>query len=80
MTNLEDDIWNATIPSLPVGTNVTYLIIAQDNIGDSINSKNQGYTFEYPVVIPEFPTIALLPILFTATLFAALVIRRKRIT
>jgi parallel beta-helix repeat protein len=47
MTNLEDDIWNATIPSLPVGTNVTYLIIAQDNIGNSINSKNQGYTFEY---------------------------------
>jgi len=79
MTNLEDDIWNGAIPSLPVGTNVTYTIIAQDNDGNSISSKDQNYTFEYPVVIPEFPTYALLPILFVATLFAALVFRRKRI-
>jgi parallel beta-helix repeat protein len=80
MTNVEDDIWNGTIPSLPVGTNVTYTIIAQDNAGNSISSKAQGYTFDYPVVIPEFPTYALLPILFAATTFAALVLRRKRIT
>jgi parallel beta-helix repeat protein len=79
MTNLGDDIWNGIIPSLPVGTNVTYTIIAQDTAGNSINSKSQGYTFDYPVVIPEFPTYALLPILFTATLFAALAHRRKRI-
>jgi parallel beta-helix repeat protein len=80
MTNLENDIWNGIIPSLPVGTNVTYVIIVQDNAGDSINSTSQGYTFDYPVVIPEFSTYALLPILFVATLFAALVFRRKRIT
>jgi predicted secreted protein with PEFG-CTERM motif len=79
MTNLEDNIWNGAIPSFPVGTNVTYTIIAQDNAGNSISSKAQGYKFEYPVV-PEFPTIALLPILFAATLSAALVLRRKRIT
>jgi hypothetical protein len=78
MTNLEDDIWNGIIPALPVGTNVTYVIIAQDNAGISINSTSQGYTFDYPVVIPEFPTIALLPILFVVTLFVALVQRRKR--
>jgi hypothetical protein len=48
MTNLEDDIWNGIIPSLPVGTNVTYAIIAQDNAGNSINSTSQGYTFDYP--------------------------------
>jgi parallel beta-helix repeat protein len=80
MTNLEGDIWNGIIQALPVGTNVTYVIIAQDNVGNSINSISQGYTFEYPVVIPEFPAIALLPILFGATLFAALVYRRKRMT
>ncbi len=78
MTNLEDDIWNGAISPLPVGTNVTYVIIVQDNAGTSINSTSQGYTFEYPVVVPEFPTIALLPILFVVTLFAALVQRRKR--
>jgi hypothetical protein len=79
MTNLEDVLWNGAIPSLPVDTNVTYVILAQDNVGNSISSTSQGYTFEYPVVIPEFPTYALLPILFVATLFASLVFRRKRI-
>ncbi len=78
MTNLEDDIWNGTIPSMPAGTNVTYVIIAQDNMGNSINSTSQGYTFDYPVAIPEFPTTELLPILFVVTLFVALVQRRKR--
>jgi predicted secreted protein with PEFG-CTERM motif len=77
MTNLEDDIWNGIIPESPVGTNVTYVIIAQDNAGTSINSTSQGYIFDYPVVIPEFPTIALLPILFVATLSAALLSRRR---
>ncbi len=80
MTNLEDDIWNGIIPSFPVGTNVTYAIIARDNAGNSINSKNQGYAFDYPIAIQEFPTIALLPILFIATLSAALALKRKRIT
>ena len=77
MTNLEGDIWNGIIPALPGGTNVTYVIIAQDNSGSSIDSTSQGYTFEYPIVIPEFPTIAFLPILFVVTLFVALVQRRK---
>jgi hypothetical protein len=80
MTNLEDDVWNAAIPSLLVGTNVTYTIILQDNAENLVSSIDQGYTFDYPVVIPEFPAIALLPILFVATLFAALVLRRRRIT
>ena len=77
MTNLEDNIWNGIIPSLPLGTNVTYTIIAQDNAGNLISSKDQNYSFGYPVVIPEFPTYALLPILFVTTLLAALLFRRK---
>jgi parallel beta-helix repeat protein len=79
MSNVEGDIWNGIIPSLPVSTNVTYVIIVQDDSGSSINSTSQGYTFGYPVVIPEFPTIAPLPILFVATLSAALLLKRKRI-
>lgn len=77
MTNLEDDIWNGIIPALPVGTNVTYVIVAQDNAGSSINSISQGYIFDYQVAIPEFPTMALLPILFGATLFTALLFKRR---
>jgi parallel beta-helix repeat protein len=72
------DIWNGTIPALPVGTNVTYVIIAHDNAGNSISSEDQDYTFDYPVV-PEFPAWALTPILFVTTLSMALALRRKRI-
>jgi parallel beta-helix repeat protein len=78
MTNHEGDIWNGIIPSLPVGTNVTYVITAQDNSGNSINSTSQGYTFDYPVVIPEFPSFLILPLFFIATLLVVIVYRRKR--
>jgi hypothetical protein len=50
MTNIEDDIWNGIIPPFQMGTNVTYAIIAQDNVGNSINSEDQGYASEYRVV------------------------------
>jgi parallel beta-helix repeat protein len=76
MTNLEDDIWNGIIPALPVGTNVTYVIVARDNAGNSINSTSQGYTFEYPVVI-EFPTFLILPLLMIASLLAVIFCKRK---
>ena len=76
MTNLEGDIWNGIIPALPVGTNVTYAIIAQDDAGNSINSKNQGYTFDYPVVIPEFSSFLILPLFLAATALAVMLKRR----
>ncbi len=79
MTNLEDNIWNGTIPSVPVDTNVTYVIGAQDSSGSSINSTSLGYTFDYPVLIPEFSAIMLLPILFVAALSATLLSRRRRL-
>jgi hypothetical protein len=80
MTNLEDDIWNGIIPSFPVDTNVTYTIIAEDNAGNSVNTKNQYplLEFGYPVV-PEFPTIALLSILFVTTILAV-VLKIKSMT
>jgi hypothetical protein len=78
MTSLEDDIWNGVIPALPVGTNVTYVIIAQDNSGSTISSKDQGYSFDYPVVIPEFSPMLILPLFMVASLLAVIFCRRKR--
>jgi parallel beta-helix repeat protein len=77
MTNLEDDIWNGIIPTCSAGTNVTYVIIAQDNAGNSINSKSQGYDFEYPVV-PEFSTFLILPLFMIVALLAVMVYKRRR--
>jgi parallel beta-helix repeat protein len=77
MTNLENDIWNGIIPALPVGTNVTYVILAQDNVGNSISSTSQGYTFEYPVVVPEFSTMLILPIFMIVILITIILFKRK---
>jgi parallel beta-helix repeat protein len=76
MTNLEDDIWHGNIPPFPAGTNVTYEIVAYDDIGNSVSSEDQGYIFEYPVV-PEFSSFLIVPILLTATLVAIFVPKRK---
>jgi len=38
MTNPEGNIWNATIPTFPYGTNVTYVILAEDNVGNTVTS------------------------------------------
>jgi parallel beta-helix repeat protein len=77
MTNLDEDIWNATIPAFPYGTNVTYVIIAEDNAGNTITTEQiYGYKYEYPVV-PEFPLATVLFALMMTTLLAATVFKRK---
>jgi peroxiredoxin len=84
MTNLEENIWNANIPTFPHGTNTTYTIMVEDNLGNAITTEKLGY--EYKVipeskVIPEFPYILLiLPIFMTALLLALIVYRRDFMT
>ena len=78
MINIEQDIWNATIPTFPYDTNITYVIIAEDNAGNIINSQNLGYECQYQV-ISEFPSF-FIPLLFVAaTLLTAIIYRRKRV-
>jgi parallel beta-helix repeat protein len=77
MTNAEGDVWNATIPAFPLGTNVTYIIIGQDSEGNTISSQQQGYALEYQV-IPEFSSILMLAPLAIITLLIAVVSKRKR--
>lgn len=76
MTNAEGDVWNATIPAFPAGTNVTYIIVGQDSEGNTISSQQQGYTLEYQVV-PEFSLILVLLLLTIMLLSAALISKRK---
>ena len=77
MTNLAGDIWNATIPALQYGTNVTYVILAEDNAGNLITTEQLGYTYEYQVV-PEFSTLPILVIFTTTTLLLAIMLQKKR--
>jgi hypothetical protein len=78
MDPLELDIYNGTIPRLPYCTNVTYVIIAEDNFNNTITTEEMGFTYKYHV-IPEFPPQTALPILVTATLLALLLRKRKLI-
>jgi len=76
MTNLEGNVWNATIPAFANGTNVTYRIIAVDNMNNTITTEDLGHEFQY-IVIPEFPSFFILILIITATLFTVIFYKRK---
>lgn len=79
MTNLEGTVWNATIPAFPYGTNVTYRIIAEDNMNNTVTTEELGYEYQYSV-IPEFPSLIILPLFMIVTLLAVIIHRRKHST
>lgn len=77
MTNPEGNIWTATIPVFPAGTNITYAIIAEDNVGNAVNTEEMGYTYEYPV-IPESTVVAMISLLTITALVAGFVGNRRK--
>jgi len=77
MTDLEANLWNATIPAFPHGTEVTYMIMAEDKANNTITTEKLfGYSYQYDV-IPEFPSLLILPLFMIATLLTVIVYRRK---
>jgi branched-chain amino acid transport system substrate-binding protein len=76
MTKIKGNVWNATIPVFPYCTNVTYIIIAEDNLGNQKTTEELGYEYKYQV-IPEFQSFLILPLFMLATLLAVIVYRRK---
>ena len=79
MTNLEGNIWNATIPAFPYCTNVTYTIMAEDKAGNTITTLEMGFEYQYPV-IPEFPTAIILPPIMIASLLAVVLYKKRKAT
>jgi len=77
MVNSNGDKWNATIPAFPLGTNITYILKAEDAVGNSITTEEMGYTYKYPV-IPEFSTIVMLSLLMLTTPLAVLLHKRRK--
>jgi hypothetical protein len=76
MSNLEGNIWNATIPKFQYDTNITYFISAEDNACNTISTESMGYTYQY-IVITEFPSFLILPIFMVTTLLAIIIGKRR---
>jgi hypothetical protein len=78
MTHLEFDVWNATIPSFPSSTNVTYVIMVKDDANNTISTEELGYEYTYKV-IPEFPSAIVLVLFMITTVIAIIRIRKKSV-
>lgn len=77
MTNLERDNWSGTIPALPHGTNITYTIIAEDTVGNTITSETLfGHPNQYEVLL-EFPSWTPMLIMLIAVVAVAVFYRRS---
>jgi hypothetical protein len=76
MTEISISIFQATILGQENCTWVTYKIIAYDNNGNQAINDNHGYYYVYHV-IPEFPSLIILPLLMITTLLAVIVYKRK---
>ncbi len=71
------DYFNATIPSFQNGTSITYIMIAEDNAGNSITTQELGFDLQY-TVIPEFPSTILLALLMLTAVFVAAAIHYQK--
>jgi hypothetical protein len=76
MTSQGQSIYNASIPRFPYGTNVTYVVVAEDNAGNIITTEDAGHQYTYSVV-SEFPLFMILPLFVILTLLAIIASRRK---
>jgi hypothetical protein len=70
------DVWSVTVPAQPLDTNITYCIIAEDEAGNTVTTDELGYELQYQV-IPEFPSIMILPSFAVVTLLLALILRKR---
>jgi hypothetical protein len=76
MTNLEGNVYNGTIPPFPYGTNVTWVIIAEDNLNNTISTEEMQLLFKYQV-IPEFASWIILPLFVMTTLLTAIAVKKR---
>jgi hypothetical protein len=76
MSNLQGNLYNATIPNYPLGTNITYVLTAEDFANNTITTQEMGYYYGYQV-IPEFAIPLMATLFLTATLLAVATRIRK---
>jgi len=69
-------LYQATIPGQPYDTWVKYQIIVYDNTENPLVEDTKGEYYIYHV-IPEFPTMLILPLIMIATLLTIIICKRK---
>jgi len=74
--NSTSRLYYATILGQSEETYVKYKIVAYDNAGNMAVEDNAGQYYTY-TVIPEFPSILILPLFIIVTLLVAIVYRRE---
>lgn len=77
MTNVQGNMWNATIPHFPYGTNVTYTITAEDNAGNTNSTQGIGQNHQYEVM-PEYSALFILPLLMISSLLMMMFTKRRK--
>jgi len=78
MTKISTNTYQTTILGHETCTWVTYRIIAYDNKGNQAVNDNHGYCYIYHV-IPEFPSLIILPLLIITTLLTVIVYKKYKI-
>ncbi len=76
--NATNGLYEGSIPGQPVGTQVTFKIVAFDNAENNVTMDGTSFYYTY-IVVPEFPTAFALPTFMIMILLAAIVCIRKRI-
>jgi hypothetical protein len=79
MSNLGGNEWSASIPSFPLGTNVTYIILAEDNKGNLVSTLGTTCENNY-LVVPEFPILTILLPSCAISSVLAIILQKKRKT
>jgi hypothetical protein len=79
MTEVMPNVWTATIPKFPYGTNVTYTIMATDNAGNTVTAEQLGYEYRYTVV-PEYQIMFILFLWMAGLLVMALKAKKQTVS
>ena len=77
MDNETENTFVGGVPGFSIDTYVQYRISAKDNSNNSAVSDNTGEYYVYTVV-PEFPSIMVLPLFMTATLLSGILLKKRK--
>jgi hypothetical protein len=75
--NTTSGLYEGTIPGQPIGTWVRFKIEAFDKAGNNVTKDGTSLDNTY-MVVPEFPSILVLPVFMIASLLSVIIYNRRR--